>query len=90
MSEEATNANIAVPWAMMGTCAIGGVLGWGAFSFIQRISRSDAILSAINVALTFCMGKDIENIMADPVGQPMATVRAYMPKADPDSYWRSI
>ncbi|KIP07828.1 hypothetical protein PHLGIDRAFT_29863 [Phlebiopsis gigantea 11061_1 CR5-6] len=29
ISEEATNANIAVPWAMMGACAIAGVLGWG-------------------------------------------------------------
>jgi hypothetical protein len=29
ISEEATNASVAVPWAMMGACSIGGILGWG-------------------------------------------------------------
>jgi hypothetical protein len=31
--------------------------------------------SAINVALAFCMGNNIENILSNPIGQPMATVR---------------
>lgn len=57
MSEEATNASIAVPWAMMGACAIGGILGW-----------------AINVALAFCMGRDVGAVLANPIGQPMATI----------------
>lgn len=39
MSEEATNASIAVPWAMMGACGIGGVLGWGASSLTKRMYR---------------------------------------------------
>jgi len=30
--------------------------------------------SAINVALTFSMGTDIESILGSPIGQPMATV----------------
>lgn len=57
ISEEATNASVAVPWAMMGACGIAGILGWG-----------------INVALTFCMGSDIQGIMSNPIGQPMATI----------------
>lgn len=37
---------------------------------------SDGILTAINVVLAFCMGNDIEGILASPIGQPMATVSA--------------
>jgi len=29
ISEEATNANIAVPWAMISACGVASVLGWG-------------------------------------------------------------
>ena len=38
ISEEATNASVAVPWAMMGACSIGGVLGWGACPRLRRLS----------------------------------------------------
>lgn len=31
--------------------------------------------AAINVALAFNMGKDMESIVSNPIGQPMATVR---------------
>ncbi|PSS31960.1 hypothetical protein PHLCEN_2v2287 [Hermanssonia centrifuga] len=29
ISEEATNASVAVPWAIVGACSIAGILGWG-------------------------------------------------------------
>lgn len=31
-------------------------------------------LEAINVSLAFCMGTDIEGLMNNPIGQPMATI----------------
>ncbi|KAG6853774.1 hypothetical protein C0991_001485 [Blastosporella zonata] len=57
ISEEATNADIAIPYAIILACSTSGLLGW-----------------AINVALTFCMGKDLKDIVASPIGQPMATI----------------
>ncbi|OCH88546.1 APC amino acid permease [Obba rivulosa] len=57
MSEEASNAATAVPWAIVISSALAGVFGWG-----------------INVALAFCMGTDIQGIMSNPIGQPVATV----------------
>ncbi|KAI0632871.1 APC amino acid permease [Trametes polyzona] len=57
ISEEASNAATAVPWAIVYAIGIAGVLGW-----------------AINMALAFCMGTDLDNIMDSPVGQPMAQI----------------
>jgi len=57
ISEEASNAATAVPWAIVGAIAVAGVLGWG-----------------INVSLAFCMGTDIEGLMTNPIGQPMAAI----------------
>ena len=57
ISEEASNAAIAVPWAIVGAIFVAGVLGW-----------------AINVSLAFCMGTDLESIVDNPIGQPMATI----------------
>ncbi|PCH43032.1 APC amino acid permease [Wolfiporia cocos MD-104 SS10] len=57
ISEEASNAATAVPWAIVGAIGIAGVLGW-----------------AINVALAFCMGTDLDAIMGSSVGQPMAQI----------------
>ncbi|KIM51757.1 hypothetical protein SCLCIDRAFT_1219882 [Scleroderma citrinum Foug A] len=57
ISEEASNAAIAVPWAIVGSIAISGVLGL-----------------AINIALAFCMGTDIEYLLSSPIGQPMAQI----------------
>ncbi|KAI0674185.1 APC amino acid permease [Trametes maxima] len=57
ISEEASNARTAVPWAIVSAVGIAGVLGW-----------------VINVVIAFCMGTDIENIMENPIGQPMATI----------------
>ncbi|EPS97278.1 hypothetical protein FOMPIDRAFT_1032033 [Fomitopsis schrenkii] len=57
ISEEASNAAVAVPWAIVYAIGIAGILGW-----------------AINVALAFCMGTDIDSILGSSVGQPMATI----------------
>ena len=32
---------------------------------------------AINVAITFNMGTDLESIVSNPIGQPLATVSVY-------------
>ncbi|KAI0717739.1 APC amino acid permease [Cerioporus squamosus] len=57
ISEEASNAATAVPWAIVYAIGIAGVLGW-----------------AINVALAFCMGTDLDAILNSPIGQPMAEI----------------
>ncbi|KAI0777534.1 APC amino acid permease [Trametes elegans] len=57
ISEEASNAQTAVPWAIVGAVWVAGVLGW-----------------AINVVIAFCMGTDLESILGNPIGQPMATI----------------
>jgi len=57
ISEEASNAATAVPWAIVLAIAVAGILGW-----------------AINVSLAFCMGSDINGVLASPIGQPMATI----------------
>ena len=57
ISEEASNAATAVPWAITGSIFVAGVLGW-----------------AINVSLAFCMGTDLEGILDNSIGQPMATI----------------
>jgi len=57
ISEEASNAATAVPWAIVNAIAIAGVLGW-----------------AINVALAFCMGSNIDLIYNNSIGQPMAQI----------------
>ncbi|KAI0077673.1 APC amino acid permease [Panus rudis PR-1116 ss-1] len=57
ISEEASNAAVAVPWAIVYAIGIAGILGW-----------------AINVALAFCMGTGLQDIMDSPIGQPMAQI----------------
>ena len=94
ISEEASNAAIAVPWAIvcpaspyfphdpdrLQVCsiAISGVLGLGvsppsSFLVIVHLSYLCCI-SAINIALAFCMGTDIEYLLSSPIGQPMAQI----------------
>lgn len=34
ISEEASNAAVAVPWAIVGAISIAGVLGWGSSSIV--------------------------------------------------------
>ncbi|KAF8892309.1 APC amino acid permease [Gymnopilus junonius] len=57
ISEEARNANVAIPFALIASSVISIIIGWG-----------------LNVAMAFCMGTDIENILSSPIGQPMATI----------------
>ncbi|KAI6032489.1 amino acid/polyamine transporter I [Pisolithus marmoratus] len=57
ISEEASNAATAVPWAIVNSITISSILGM-----------------AINIALAFCMGTDIEYLLDSPIGQPMAQV----------------
>ncbi|KAF8347229.1 amino acid transporter [Amanita rubescens] len=57
ISEEARNANIAVPYGILFSALSSIVLGWG-----------------IIVALAFCMGTNLQNIVNNPIGQPMATI----------------
>ncbi|RPD65332.1 APC amino acid permease [Lentinus tigrinus ALCF2SS1-7] len=57
ISEEASNARTAVPWAIISAVGIAGILGW-----------------VVNVVIAFCMGTDLEGIMSNPIGQPMATI----------------
>ncbi|KAI6001722.1 amino acid permease-domain-containing protein [Pisolithus marmoratus] len=57
ISEEASNAATAVPWAIVNSITISSILGM-----------------AINIALAFCMGTDIEYLLDSPIGQPMAQI----------------
>ncbi|KAH9973550.1 APC amino acid permease [Lactifluus volemus] len=57
ISEEASNAAIAVPWSIVWSISIGGILGF-----------------AVNVTLAFCMGQDLEGLMNNSLGQPMAQI----------------
>ncbi|KAJ8522185.1 hypothetical protein ONZ45_g1230 [Pleurotus djamor] len=66
ISEEASNAATAVPWAIINAVGIAGILG-----------------TAINIALAFCMGQDLDAIVNSPIEQPMATIffNSFGPKA---------
>lgn len=57
ISEEASNAATAVPWAIVSSITIAGILGL-----------------AVNIALAFCMGTDVEYTLNSPIGQPMAQI----------------
>ncbi|KAG6861937.1 hypothetical protein C0995_009887 [Termitomyces sp. Mi166 len=63
ISEEALNADVAIPYAIILACTSSGILGWGTIMCV-----------AINVALAFSMGHDLEGIIDSPIGQPMATI----------------
>ncbi|CAE6457090.1 unnamed protein product [Rhizoctonia solani] len=57
ISEEASNAAVAVPWSIVGAIGISGILG-----------------TAMNIAIAFCMGTDIESILNNDIGQPLAAI----------------
>ncbi|KAF8694665.1 hypothetical protein AX14_001959 [Amanita brunnescens Koide BX004] len=57
ISEEARNANTAIPYGICFAALSSIILGW-----------------AVNVALAFCMGTDLKNVVNSPIGQPMATI----------------
>ncbi|KAI0065302.1 APC amino acid permease [Artomyces pyxidatus] len=57
ISEEANNASVAVPWAILSSVVVACILGF-----------------ALNVAIAFNMGTDMEAILSSPTGQPMAAI----------------
>ena len=88
ISEEASNAAITIVvtpgshmtdhLAQVGSIAISGVLGVGVsppskFLVIAHLSYL-ACISAIDIALVFCMGTDIEYLLNSLIDQPMAQI----------------
>ena len=79
ISEEAKNANTAVPYGILFATLSSVALGWGqSLHFVLPLSYVfKDILKGINVALAFCMGTDLQNIVNSPIGQPMAIVERW-------------
>jgi len=44
------------------------------WAIVSAIAVAGVLGWAINVSLAFCMGTDIDTILASPIGQPMATI----------------
>jgi amino acid transporter len=77
ISEEARNANVAIPWAIVLSTSISCILGGSAyFDFSLSYCPVDCQI-VINGAITFGMGTDLVSIVSDPIGQPLATVRRF-------------
>lgn len=72
ISEEASNAAVAVPWGIVGAIAIAGVLGTGQFPRSNVASAYADTHAAINIALAFCMGTDLQGLYDSD--QPMADI----------------
>lgn len=74
-----SNAATAVPWAIIGAISISGILGTGErsvklLSQAREESEKRICISAMNIAIAFCMGTDIESILSSDIGQPLAAV----------------
>lgn len=83
VSEEARNAKVAVPWAIISATVLGSILGWGESFKISLAPGLDSVfLLAINVALVFNMGTDLADVVGSEFGQPMATVCTFL-------HWKS-
>ena len=74
ISEEASNAAVAVPWAIVTAIGIAGVLGWGNRPPVSILLTHANLDPAINVVLAFFMGGDIQALLDSDVGQPMAQI----------------
>jgi amino acid transporter len=74
ISEEARNANVAIPWAIMSSTTLACILGWSMVQFFLFMIIYSHRLAVVNIVLAFTMGKDLENILGNPIGQPLATV----------------
>ncbi|SJL00752.1 related to UGA4-GABA permease-also involved in delta-aminolevulinate transport [Armillaria ostoyae] len=78
MSEEATNASMAVPMAIIFSTFAATILGWGEFPGHYTTTVPWQLTSlrreAMNISLVFCMGRDYQSIIDSPIGQPMATI----------------
>ncbi len=71
ISEEASNAATAVPWAIVNAIGIAGVLGWGECVLSQSWTRHMLTVvntfQPFNMALAFCMGPDLQSLIdSDP------------------------
>ena len=77
ISEEASNVATAVPWAILLSTSTAGILGIGTvFIILVRLASClfQALHPAMNVALAFCMGQDLDRLMESNLGQPMAQI----------------
>jgi len=80
VSEEASNAAVAVPWAIILSTFIAGMLGLGmsfiilAFVTVGRHLIQYLCNAAINVVLALCMGNDLGSLMGSSLGQPLAQI----------------
>ena len=78
ISEEASNAATAVPWAIILSTSTAGILGIGTvFIILVRLASylfQALCTTAMNVALAFCMGQDLDRLMESNLGQPMAQI----------------
>jgi amino acid transporter len=73
ISEEASNAASAVPWAIVNAVAVSGVLGFGMLPYLKFFfSWTNPEPAAINMALAFCMGSNLELLVNS--NQPMALI----------------
>ena len=72
ISEEASNAAVAVPWAIVSAVGIAGVLGWGTYLICDLFNGYISFSQAINISLAFCMGTDLDTLKA--TSQPMALI----------------
>ena len=78
ISEEASNARTAVPWAIISSVGIAGILGFSKSSVSVTVRGSELRFPlVINIVVALFMGTDMESIMSNPIGQPMATVRSF-------------
>ncbi|KAF8841440.1 amino acid transporter [Paxillus ammoniavirescens] len=75
ISEEASNAALAVPWGMVsGNSSLLVPVVNTQLEKVSAIAIAGVLGWAINVTLAFYMGTDLTNIISSPVGQPMAQI----------------
>ena len=72
ISEEASNAASSVPWAIVNAVTVGGILGFGMSPYLKILSRTNPEPAAINMALAFCMGSNLDPLVNS--NQPMAQI----------------
>jgi len=80
ISEEARNAPRAVPFAIMCATILSSVVGWSEWRYLLTyVTILDLALAVVNIVLSFHAGSDLQIIIENPIGQPMATVCSQQP-----------
>jgi len=75
ISEEARNAPQAVPFAIMCATILSSVVGWSEWRYLLiYLTILDLVLTVVNIVLSFHAGNDLQIVIENPIGQPMATV----------------